>query len=77
MKNLGSKSSDTKKEIEVKILTRGESAKQLGHDDYFPATGDNRNQKSNQGGLGDVSQEQTGTDKKTTYSNTDSGHSTP
>ena len=34
----------------------------LGPDDYLPATGDDRNQKSNQGGLGDVSQVQTGTD---------------
>ena len=29
---------------------------------HFPATGDDRNQKSNQGCLGDVSQVQTGTD---------------
>ena len=34
----------------------------LGPDDYFPATGDDRNQKSNQGCLGDVSQVQTGAD---------------
>ena len=30
----------------------------LGPDDYFPATGDDRNQKSNQGCLNDVSQVQ-------------------
>ena len=34
----------------------------MGPDDYFPATGDDRNQKSNQGCLGDVSQVHARTD---------------
>ena len=34
----------------------------LGPDDHFPATGEVRNQKSNQGCLGDVSRVQTGAD---------------
>ena len=34
----------------------------LGPDDYFPATGDDRNQESNQGCLGDTSQVQAGAD---------------
>ena len=65
-KILSNQSSDTRKEIEindrkVEILTRGESTK-LWPDDNFPATGDDRNQKSNQGRLGNVPQVQTGAD---------------
>ena len=42
----------------------------VGPDDDFPATGDDRNQKSNQGCLGDVSQVQTGADIKKLYAQT-------
>ena len=48
-------------DIKVEILTREES-KILGPDDNFPATGDDRNQKLNQGCLGNVPQVQTGAD---------------
>ena len=60
-KILSNQSSDTRKEIEiddieVQILTLREKHEIHGPDDYFPATGDDRNQKSNQGCLGDVTQ---------------------
>ena len=64
---LSNQSSDTKKETEVddmkvEKLTRGEKREILGPDGCVPATGDDRNQKSNQGCVGDASQVQTGTD---------------
>ena len=68
LSNQSSLCSDTRKEMEVddikiEIQTR-RKREILGPDDYFPATGDDRNQKpkSNQGCLGDVSQVQAGTD---------------
>ena len=51
------------------VLTRGESGV-LWPDDYVPATGDDRNQKSNQGCLGDISQVQAGTDIKKLHDQT-------
>ena len=64
-KILSSQSSDTKKEMEVddiKNRNTDERRKReiLGPDDYVPATGDDQNQKSNQGCLGDISQVQAG-----------------
>ena len=61
LSNQRSLSSDTKKEIEiddikVEILTRGRKYNILGSDDNVPAAGGDRNQKSNQGRLGDVPQ---------------------
>ena len=66
-KILSNQSSNTRKEIEVDNTEGRNTDKRRKHeilapDDYFPATGDDRNQKSNQGCLGDVSQVQTGTD---------------
>ena len=49
-------------DIKVEILTRGEKREMLGPDDYVPATGDDRNQESNQGCLGDIPQVQAGAD---------------
>ena len=66
-KILSNQSSDTRKEIEVdNIKSRNTDRRRkreiLGPDDYVPATGDERNQKLNQGCLGDISQVQVGTD---------------
>ena len=66
-KILRNQSSNTRKEIEVdnikvELLTGGRKHETLGPDDYFPATGDDWNQKSNQGCMGDVSQVQRGID---------------
>ena len=63
-KILSNQSSNTRKEIEVDNTTVEIPTKReiLGPEEHFPATGDDRNQKSNQGCLGDVSQVQTGTD---------------
>ena len=62
-----SQSSDIRKEIEiddikVEITDKRRKHEILGPDDYFPATGDDRNQKSKQGCLGDVPLVQTGAD---------------
>ena len=59
-KILSNQSSNIRKEIEiedikVEILTREESIKQFGPDGNFPAAGDDRNQKSRQGCLGNNS----------------------
>ena len=56
-----SQSSDTKKEMEVddiniEILTTGESVRYLGQTIYLPATGDDRNQEPYQGCLGNIPQ---------------------
>ena len=50
--------------IKVEILTKEESTKYLGQMVTFPATRDNRDQESNQGCLGDVSQIQARDDLK-------------
>ena len=64
-KILGNQSLKTKRKLKsitkVEILTR-EKREIRGPDDHFPATEDDRNQKSNQGCLGDVSQVQAETD---------------
>ena len=44
----------------VEITDKRRKHEILGPDDYFPATGDDRNQKLNEGCLGDVPQVQTG-----------------
>ena len=46
----------------VEITDKMRKHEILGPDDYFPATGDDRHQKSKQGCLGDVPQVQTGAD---------------
>ena len=65
-KILGNQSLNIRKEIEVHNKSRNSDKRRKheirGPDDHFPATGDDRNQKSNQGCLGDVSQVQAGTD---------------
>ena len=65
-KILSNESPDTRKEIEVDDISRNTDKSRkheiLGPDDYFPATGDDRNQKPKQGCLGDVPQVQTGAD---------------
>ena len=60
-------SSDTEKEMEVDDIKNRNSDKRrkpevLGPDDYVPATGDDRNQESNQGCLVDIPQVQVGAD---------------
>ena len=74
-KILSNQSSHTRTEIEVDHMESRNTDKRrkremLGPDDYFPATGDDRNQKSNQGCLGDVSQVQTGTDIEKLFAQT-------
>ena len=59
-------------DIEIEILTRKESLKILGPLDYIPVTGDDRNQESNQGCLGDVSQVQAGADIEKPHAQTSS-----
>ena len=57
-KILSNQSSDTRKEIEVDNISPNTDKRKreiLGPADYFPATGDDRNQKSNLGCVGDVS----------------------
>ena len=49
-------------DIKIEILTRSESVRYLGQQDYIPAAGNDRNQESYQDSLGDVSQVQTGAD---------------
>ena len=65
-KILRNQCSDTGKEIAVDNLSRNTDKSRkheiLGSEDHFSATGDDRNQKSNQGCLGDASQVQTRTD---------------
>ena len=74
-KILSNQSSNIRKEIEidnikVEILTREESTKHLGPDDNFSAAGHDRNQKSNQGCLGNVPQEKTGADLENLHAQT-------
>ena len=65
-KILSNQSSDTKRNWGRRHNNRNTDKRRkhekLGPDDYFPATGDDRNQKSNQGCLGDTPQVQTGAD---------------
>ena len=66
-KVLSNQSSDRRKEIEVdntksRNTDKKRKHEKLGPHDYFPATRDDRNQKSNQGCPGDASQVQTRTD---------------
>ena len=68
LSNLSNQSSDTRKDMEVdddmkvEIPTRGESTKYLGQMITFQQQDDDRNQKSNEGCLVDVTQVQTGAD---------------
>ena len=65
-KILSNQSLTIKKEIETDDISRNTDKRReheiLGPDDYFPATGDDRNQKSIRGCLGDVPQVLTGAD---------------
>ena len=65
LSNQSSTSPDTKKEmqigdVKIEIMIRSE----CGPAEYIPATGNDRNQESYQGSLGDVSQIQAGADIK-------------
>ena len=66
LSNQSSLCSDPKEEMvvddtKIEILTRGKR-EILGPDDHVPARGDDKNQKSNQGCLGDIPQVQAGAD---------------
>ena len=67
-KVLSNQSSEIRKEIEIDDISRIADTKRkheiLQPDDYFPATGDDRNQKANQGCLGDAPQVQARADNE-------------
>ena len=66
LSNQSSLRSETKKEMEVDDINTDKRRKReiLGPTDYIPATGNDRNQESNQGFLGDVQKVQTRADIK-------------
>ena len=77
LSNRSSSSSDTKKEMEVDDIKERNTDKRrkreiLGPDDYVFATGDDRNQESNQGCLGDIPQVQAGVDIEKLHAQTSS-----